>query len=178
MQSRLPLEEEHARQPGPELVVAAVGPSSVPEQLPLLQVLEAVRDRVESLHAGQRVVTAELKEIKANLPLQRRPLSRKTQELHIRVIWSRRNGLCPCCQTTPVCVESGRLDGSEYDHWFGRHQARTTQTWLICRGCNQQLTNTEFKAEARSAFEAYQQALRPFLGGRQLPLPLPPKPTS
>jgi hypothetical protein len=32
----------------------------VPEQLPLLVLLEIVRDRVESIHAGQRPMTAEI----------------------------------------------------------------------------------------------------------------------
>ena len=173
MQSMLPLDTD--RQPGPELVVAAAATSSVAEQLPLLQMLEVVRDRVESIHAGQRVVTAELKEIKASLPLQRRPLSRKTQELHVRVVWSRRNGICPCCQVEPVCTETGRLDGAEFDHWHIRNQAGPTCTWLTCGACNRRLTDSEFKASARSAFEAYQQALRPFLGGRQATLPLTQK---
>jgi hypothetical protein len=52
--------------------------SSEPEQLPLLRMLEIVRDRVESIHAGQRSMTAEIREIKANLPQQRKPLSPRT----------------------------------------------------------------------------------------------------
>lgn len=171
MQPRLGFEDEESRQPGPKRVTAAAVPSLGPEQLPLFLMLEVVRDRVESIHAGQRVVTAELKEIMASLPAQRRPLSRRAQEMHVRAIWSRRNGLCPCCQETPVCAASGRLQGSEFDHWYSRHQNRVTQTWLICSECNQQLLNTDYKAGARSAFEAYQQALRPFLG-RQIPLGL------
>ena len=41
--------------------------------------------------------------------------------------------------------------------------------WLVRGACNQRLLDTEFKAGARSAFEAYQQALRTFLS-RQMPL--------
>ena len=51
-----------------------------------------------------------------------------------------------------------------------RNQNRVTQTWLVCAECNQRLLDTEFKSEARSAFESYQAALRPFLGGRQIAL--------
>lgn len=57
-----------------------------PEQLPLIRMLEVVRDRVESIHASQHTLAEELRDIRANLPLQRRPLSRKAQLLHIRVI--------------------------------------------------------------------------------------------
>ena len=167
-----PLEEPaKADQRGLELVAAAsTAPPArrEPEQL-VLRVLEIVRDRVESIHAGQRSMADELREIKASLPQQRKPLSPKVQD--IRVIWSRRNGLCPCCQETPVCSESGRIDGAEYDHWYSRSQNRVTQTWLVCGPCNQKLRDTEYKFNARSAFEAYQAALKPFVG-RQIPLGL------
>jgi hypothetical protein len=69
-------------------------------------------------------------------------------------------------------TERGRRDGSEYDHWYGRHQNRVTQSWLVCRDCNRHLMDTDFEAGARSAFESYQQALRPFTGNRQMPLGL------
>ena len=54
---------------------------------------------------------------------------------------------------------------------FCRSKNRVTQTWLICGECNGKLRDTDFKAEMRSAFESYQQALRPFLG-RQIPMVL------
>lgn len=163
------LARERYEQPGLELVTSEPAPSSgVPEQLPLIRMLEVVRERVESIHAGQRTLTAEVREIRANLPQQRKPLSRRTREIHIRATWARRNGHCPCCQGTPVCDATGRLDGSEYDHFFGRNQNRVAQTWLVCSACNQRLNDSEFKSAARSAFESYQQALRPFIGGRQM----------
>jgi hypothetical protein len=172
MQAALALDPEDSQQPGPELVTTpAVAPAG-PEQLPLLRMLEVVRDRVETIHAGQRSISAELRDIRANLPRQRKPLSVRTQEIHIRATWSRRNGLCPCCQTVPVCADSGRLQGAEFDHWYSRNQPRVTQTWLVCGECNRRLLDTDFKADARSAFESYQQALRPFMGGRQIPLGL------
>ncbi len=139
---------------------------SEPEQLLLIRMLQVV----ESIHTGQQTLGEDLRDIKANLPLQRRPLSRKAQTLHIRVIAARRNGLCPCCQNTPVCTECERLSGAEFDHWYSRNQNRVTQTWLVCAECNRQLVDTDFKSGARSAFEAYQLALRPFLGGRQIAL--------
>lgn len=144
----------------------------VPEQIPLLRMLEVVRERVESIHAGQRAVAADLRDIRANLPMQRRPLSKRSMEIHVQVIARRRNGICPCCQTQEVCTEGGRLDGAEFDHWYSRNQNRVTQTWLVCGDCNRRLLDTDFKAAARSAFEAYQAALRLFMGSRQIPLGL------
>lgn len=156
-----------------ELVTSApAAHTSGPEQLPLIRMLEVVRDRVESIHAGQRNLSAELKDIKANLPLQRRPLSRRAQEIHILAIGSRRNGLCPCCQVEPVCSGTERLASAEFDHWYSRNQNRVTQTWLVCQECNRRLIDTDFKAGARSAFESYQGAIKPFLQNRQMPLGL------
>jgi hypothetical protein len=173
MQAAIALEPDENRKPGPELVTApAATAPHTPEQLPLIHMLEVVRERVEAIHAGQRELSAEVRDIKASLPQQRRPLSVRTQEIHIRATWARRNGLCPCCQDTPVCTALGRLDGAEYDHWYSRNQNRVSQTWLVCRTCNSLMNNTDFKAAARSAFESYQQAVRPFVQKRQIPLTL------
>ena len=150
---------------------AAPDPDRPPEQLLLMRTLEIVRDRVESIHAAQRAITEGLRDLKASLPMQRKPLSKRAQQLHVLAVATRRNGLCPCCQETPVCNESGRLAGAEFDHWYSRNKNRVTQTWLVCGGCNALLVDTDFKATARSAFESYQQALRPLLS-RQVPLGL------
>jgi hypothetical protein len=140
--------------------------TATPEQLPLRLLM-----LVEKIDRSQTSISAELKHIRENLPQQRRPLSRRTQEIHIRVTWARRAGFCPCCQSTPVCTELGRLDGAEWDHWYSRNLARVNQTWLVCRECNQRLVDSDFKSSMRSAFEAYQAAIRPFLS-RQMPLGL------
>jgi hypothetical protein len=173
MQSALAFEESGDEQhSGPELVTTAAVALSGPEQLPLIRMLEVVKDKVDAIHAGQKTLVAEVREIRVNLPAQRRPLSKRTQGIHIRATWARRNGLCPCCQAEPVCTDSGKLEGSEFDHWYSRNQNRVTQTWLVCGDCNRRLLDTDFKAAARSAFESYQQALRPLMGNRQLPLKL------
>ena len=83
--------------------------------------------------------------------------------LHAKVIWLRRSGFCPCCQQVPVCNEQGKLSGAEFDHFYARHRNAAHETWLICSECNRRLETTDFKTGARSAFESYQQALRPFL---------------
>jgi hypothetical protein len=101
-----------------------------------------------------------LKDLRASLPMQRRPLSKWAMQIHVEVIASKRNGLCPCCEDVPVCTASGRLPGAEYDHWFARNRNRAEETWLVCAECNAHLNNTEFKASVRSMFESYQFALR------------------
>ena len=144
-------DHEQQRQPGPELVTAAAAPpSSEPEQL-LIRMLEVVCDRVESIHAGQRAFAADLREIRANLSQQRRPASKRTEEIHMRAVWARRNGLCPRCQVVPVVNATGRLPGSDLDHFYGRDKNDVTQTWIICRDCNDNLNNSDFKAAAEIA---------------------------
>jgi len=120
--------------------------------------------RLERIHYGQLTLCAQVKDLRESLPMQRRSLSRWAQQIHIDVINTRRNGLCPCCQETAVCNRDGRLPGAEYDHWYTRNRARAEATWLICGTCNARLNDTDFKASVRSAFEAYQIALRRLFG--------------
>jgi hypothetical protein len=69
-------------------------------------------------------------------------------------------------------VDAGTdLKGLNMITGYGRNQNRVTQTWLVCSACNQRLNDSDFKASARSGFEAYQQALRPFMSGRQMAFP-------
>src|SRR3569833_2214324 len=132
MQSALFRDNEHRRHEGPELVTAvAVPPAPCPEQL-MLRLLEVVRERVDAVQASQRVVVAELRDIRANLPMQRRPVSKRTEEVHIRATWARRNGLCPCCQETPAVDASSRLEGAEVDHWYIRAQNLFTHVLIVC----------------------------------------------
>ncbi len=137
------------------------------EDRPSEQPHERLVEQVERIASTQRFIAAAVVEIRKNLPMQRRPLSERTRNLHVQAVLTRRNGLCPCCQETTICNADGKLPGAEFDHWYSRSQNRPQQTWLVCEECNRQLRNHEFKAAARSAFESYQQALRPFLVGRQ-----------
>lgn len=138
----------------------------------MLRMLEVVRDRVESIHAGQKAVMADLHDVKANLPLQRRAVSKRTEAMHIQAVWTRRNGLCPCCQEVQVVNEFERLPGAEIDHWLNRSNNKANAVWIVCAPCNQKLVQAEFKAAAQPAFAAFQAALKPFLGNRQLSLTL------
>ena len=161
------LSPEHAS-PLPQIVPPSPLPPDRPaEQLLLIRTLELV----QSIHATPRAITEGLREIKASLPVQRKPLSQRSQAIRVMVTATRRNGLCPCCQEkTQVCTESGRLNGAEFDHWYGRNMNRVTETWLICGRCNEGLNKADFKAAARSAFESYQAAVRPLLN-RQMTFP-------
>jgi hypothetical protein len=47
--------------------------------------------------------------------------------------------------------------------FFSRNRARAEETWLVCSACNAWLNAPEFKGRMRSAFEAYQLALRGIL---------------
>jgi hypothetical protein len=142
---------------------AAPNPDRPAEQLLLIRTLELV----QSIHASQRTITEGLKDIKASLPVQRRPLPRRVQAIHIMVTAARRNGFCPCCAETKVCSDTERLPGAEFDHFFARNKTKIHETWLICEGCNRDLLNSDFKNAARSAFEAYQLAVKPFLVSSQ-----------
>ena len=122
---------------------------------------------IDELRRDVRFVAETVTAILDNLPVQRRPLSESVRALHIRVVWERRSGYCPCCQQVPVCNVDGKLAGAEFDHFFARQKNAATESWLVCGACNQQLEAPWYKQAARSAFEAYQQALRPFLDGGQ-----------
>jgi hypothetical protein len=72
---QLPLAVEPEKRPDPSLVTTVPSfPSCPPVQLPLIRMLEMVRDRVDSIHAGQRTLTVEVREIQASLPRQGKPL--------------------------------------------------------------------------------------------------------
>ena len=165
----IPTEQSaEAAQPSLEIVPSAPpDPNRPPEQLPLVRMLRLV----ESIHAQQRDLAAGLRDIKASLPMQRRPVSKRVQSIHITATLVKRAGLCPCCQEARIVDDRGRLPGAEFDHWYSRDKNRAHQVWLVCAACNGALVNTEFKAAARSAFESYQAALRPLLS-RQVPLGL------
>lgn len=132
----------------------------VQEKLALEEVVEIISAKLDRIHSGQLTLCAQVKDIRESLPVQRRPLSRWVQQIHIEVLNAKRGGLCPACESTRVCDETGRLPGGEYDHFFSRNRARAEETWLVCSGCNSRLNDPEFKSRMRSAFEAYQFALR------------------
>jgi hypothetical protein len=121
---------------------------------------------LERLHRDVRFVSELVADIRDSLPIQRRPLSEWTKSIHIRVTLNRRNGFCPACSVTPVCDIHGKLPGAEFDHFYARHRAGVSETWLTCGSCNRALESTDFKSAVRSAFEAYQMAVRPCLSGQ------------
>jgi hypothetical protein len=131
----------------------------------VINILSAKLDRIQS---GQLHLCEQVKDLRDSLPVQRRPLGRWAQQIHVEVLNAKRGGLCPACESVRVCDETGRLPGAEFDHWYSRNRNRAEETWLVCQGCNARLSNnTEFKASARSAFESYQLALRRLLQTHQ-----------
>ena len=62
---------------------------------------------LDQLRHDLSFVAATVAQIAASLPVQRRPLTPFVRMLHCRVVWLRRNGLCPACQEAEVCNEEG-----------------------------------------------------------------------
>ena len=118
---------------------------------------------LDQLRHDLSFVAATVAQIAASLPVQRRPLTPFVRMLHCRVVWLRRNGLCPACQEAEVCNEEGKPPGAEFDHWMNRYRNEPEATWIVCGPCNRALEDVRFKATMRSQFESYQNALRPFL---------------
>ena len=99
----------------------------IPDNEPSFTVEHAIgvlSQKLDRLHTGQLVLCAQVKDLRESLPMQRRPLSKWTQQVHIEVVWKRRNGICPACQEVPIVNEHGRLPGLEFDHWYARNRAR------------------------------------------------------
>ncbi len=105
--ARQRVNEQNAEPAQLELVAAPATPplqrERDPEQLhlSLLRVVESVRETVQAIHASQRAITEELRGIKTSLPMQRRPLSRRTQSIHLHATLTRRNGLCLAVRKRP-----------------------------------------------------------------------------
>jgi len=132
---------------------------SLPQQLELVPGTLPADDPLVRLRRDLQFVSETVVTILESLPVQRRPIPEWAKALHVRVTLARRNGFCPCCQQIEVCSAEGRAEGAEFDHFYGRHRNGPGETWLVCGECNRRLENTAFKANARSAFEAYQDAV-------------------
>ena len=144
-------------------------PVATQETFPFEHVITMLSEKLDRIQSGQLTLCAQVKDLTASLPVQRRPLSRWAQQIHIDVVRAKRNGLCPCCQETRIiAVDGTRIPGaSEFDHWYARNRSRAEETWICCAPCNANLNNPEFKAAARSVFASYQLALRRVIQSRQ-----------
>ena len=131
------------------------------------EAIAVIAERLDRLHSGQNLLSAQVKDLRESLPVQRRPASHWTRAMHISVVQSKRNGFCPCCQKTRIVNEEGSLPCLQIDHWFARNRAYITETWAVCSDCNASLNNPDFKTAHRSAFESYQVAVRLALHERQ-----------
>lgn len=146
-----------------------------PEQLPLLRMLEIVKERVDSIHASQRTLQEQLRDIKTSLPMQRRPPTPRTVAIHVKATLLRRNGVCPACSEISVCDANGRLPGSEVDHFYARDKAKVQDVWIVCARCNDRLRDTDFHAAVTPAFLAYQAAVKLMTASRQVTMELAAK---
>ena len=142
-------------------------PMSSQNQLDLVPLTQPADDELVRLRRDLQFVSETVMTILESLPVQRRPIPDWAKALHVRVTLLRRNGYCPCCQQTQVCSADGKTTGAEFDHWYGRHRNGPGETWLVCGECNRRLETTAFKNGARSAFEAYQDAVSKFLAAGQ-----------
>ena len=123
----------------------------------------------ESLNEEQIVVLLReiaVREIRAMLPVLRKPLTDSVKRLHCRITLCRRNGYCPCCQEVGVVGSDGSiLPGAEFDHWYARDKAEAEHTWLICGKCNDRLNDPSFKSTKQAEFISYRAALRVVTAG-------------
>jgi hypothetical protein len=133
--------------------------------------MQHLDERLAGVEEGQKALADGIRDVRFHIADRRKGLTTWTKGLHVACVSTRRNGICPCCQEIVVCTPEARAEGAEFDHWYGRWRNQPDETWLVCSSCNRLLNaSTEFKDRARSAFESYQQALRPFLVGGQLVL--------
>lgn len=71
-------------------------------------------------------------------------------------------GQCPCCTSTPVLTEEGRvIEGAEFDHYYHRGLNRPEHGWLICQACHRELTHSGYLAsfERLPEFRRFQAAV-------------------
>jgi prophage antirepressor-like protein len=104
-------------------------------------------------------------EYAVNSIARRANLSDKTKSLHVRICHTFFGGRCPCCALEQIVNANGeRLDSVlQFDHWTLRTQNGADHTWPVCASCNSKLRSQEFKADAKTMFEAYQTRLRQFV---------------
>jgi hypothetical protein len=110
-------------------------------------------DRVEKTHADfQNEVYHRFDQIQS-----RRNLTKKTKADHHKIIARSYGGLCPCCANTKIVGDDGlKTTDLEWEHWISKSQSELSQTWSVCKACNNDLKRHDFKAEAETCFKTYQ----------------------
>ncbi|TPG39199.1 KilA-N domain-containing protein [Roseomonas nepalensis] len=109
---------------------------------------------------------------------QRRRFSLRSQALIIEAVAAEPyRGRCPCCTSTPVLTEEGRVvEGAEFDHYYHRGLNRPEHGWLVCGACHDELTYGGYVVQFERMpefrrFQAAVLALRWRALKRSLPLP-------
>jgi len=86
----------------------------------------------------------------------RRNIPSSVKELHIKYvfIFGRR---CPCCSIVDIINNEGTKIEGEFDHFYTNQLPDLRHTWLICKGCHDQLTyNQETRTYVTDQFNSYQ----------------------
>jgi len=89
----------------------------------------------------------------------RKNLIEETKREHIRTVFYKYDGKCPCCRTEQIVIsETEKKTGAlEFDHHFGPHKNGVQFTWPLCKGCHKKWTAGLFdRVDDYQLFEAYQ----------------------
>lgn len=88
---------------------------------------------------------------------RRNNISEKTKSLLIYQL-NFLGGRCPCCAQSIVVQNHRRVNGAEFDHFFGNQYAGPDHVWLICKECHDNFTYERITRSSRNAeFNAFQQ---------------------
>lgn len=105
-----------------------------------------------------------------------RPFALKTRRLHIAVVESEYNGMCPCCRGVRIVEGGEKLPNCNDEHFRGRQKNAPEDTWISCVDCNQNLRDPDFHASKYGYFQSYQDARRAYQArcAKQQSLPFGP----
>ena len=96
-----------------------------------------------------------------------KPFTVTTRALHIAVIESQYNGMCPCCRSVKIVENAEKLQTANDEHFGGRQKNAVKDTWITCAGCNQQLKDPDFHGLKYGAFLSYQDARKFYESSRK-----------
>lgn len=89
---------------------------------------------------------------------QRKRIPDQVRRIHLHVLRNYYAGRCPCCHAVRIVNDAGeKRTNCEFDHFFRVSETSVQKTWAVCEDCNGKLRNSDWKAEKRVKFEAYQQ---------------------
>jgi Rha family phage regulatory protein len=124
-----------------------------------------LKEEVKCLQRGLFGVQREVRRITFEYDARRKDLTRKTKTVHLCVLQKYHNGLCPICRKSNLIAESLKTSICEFDHWYGNHRNKITETWPLCVNCHDLLTSEAIARESVSdIFKSYQRDVQHYLG--------------